>query len=358
MISLRIVWAIVRKDVAQMSRDRFFAYITVLGLVAYIALFWAMPSNVNETIQLGVHGVGVETLLAQLAGQQGLELTAFDTTDELKTAVEGDDLAAGVDFPNDFLPSVLSGKQTTVSVYVPADTSPDIRTAISGMVKELAFLLAGSTLPITAPSEQEVVLGPDRAGDQVPLKDKMRPLLAIFLLMMEMMSLASLIAQEIRSKTVTAVLVTPARTADFLAAKTLLGTALAFTEVVLMMLAIKSFGSEPLVLLTALLLAAFLVTGLALLAGSTGRDFIEILLLSVLLIVPMMIPAGAALFPGTAATWIRVLPSYGMTEAIVRTVAYGASWAETAPYFLMTLAWCAVVFAAGVFMLKRKVETL
>ena len=80
-------------------------------------------------------------------------------------------------------------------------------------------------------------------------------------------------------------------------------------------------------------------TGLALLAGSTGRDFIEILLLSVLLIVPMMIPAGAALFPGTAATWIRVLPSYGMTEAIVRSVAYGAGWAETAPYFFMTLAW-------------------
>ncbi len=36
MISLRIVWAIVRKDIAQMGRDRFFAYITVLGLVAYV----------------------------------------------------------------------------------------------------------------------------------------------------------------------------------------------------------------------------------------------------------------------------------------------------------------------------------
>jgi hypothetical protein len=72
----------------------------------------------------------------------------------------------------------------------------------------------------------------------------------------------------------------------------------------------------------------------------------------------MMIPAGAALFPGTAATWIKVLPSYGMTEAIVRASAYGAGWAETAPYLLATLAWCAAVFAVGVLMLKRKVETL
>jgi ABC-2 type transport system permease protein len=358
MISWRVVWAIIRKDVAQMSRDRFFVYITVLGLVAYIALFWALPSHVDETLRLGVHGIGAETLLAQLGDQQGLELTVFDTTEALEHAVEDDGLAAGVDFPDDFLPAVLSGNQATVRVYVPADTAPDIRTAISGMVKELAFLVAGSTLPIAPPSEEEIILGPDRAGDQVPLKDKMRPLLAVFLLMMEMMSLASLIAQEIRSKTVTAVLVTPARTSDFLAAKTLLGTGLAFAEVALMMLAIKSFGSEPFVLLTALLLASFLVTGLALLAGSTGRDFIEILLFSVLLIVPMMIPAGAALFPGTAATWIKILPSYGMTEAIVRAVAYGAGWAETAGYLLMTLAWCALVFAAGVLMLRRKVETL
>jgi ABC-2 type transport system permease protein len=358
MSSPRIIWAIIRKDVAQMTRDRFFVYITVLGIVAYVALFWAMPSSVDETLRLGVHGVGAETLLAQLAGQQGLELTAFPTSDELQSAVLNDGLVAGVDFPDDFLPAAALGIQTTVRVFVPADSSPDVRAAISSMVRELAFLVAGSTLPISTPAEQEVILGPDRAGDQVPLKDKMRPLLAIFLLMMEMMSLASLIAQEIRSRTVTAILVTPARTADFLAAKTLLGTGLAFTEVVLMMVAIRSFSSEPLVLLAALLLGSLLVTGLALLAGATGRDFIEILLLSVFLIVPLMIPAGAALFPGTAATWIRVLPSYGMTEAIVRASAYGAGWAETAPYFLMTLAWCAVAFAAGVLVLKRKVETL
>jgi ABC-2 type transport system permease protein len=355
---IRIVWAIIRKDVAQMSRDHFFAYITILGLVAYVALFWALPSSVDETLDLGVHGVGADLLAAQLGDEQGLDLRVYDTSDALEKAVTDGDLAAGVDFPDDFLPAIALGVEASVTVYVPAETTSDVRTAMSGLVRELAFLVAGSTLPITPPAENEVILGPDRAGDQVPLKDKMRPLLAVFLLMMEMMSLASLIAQEIRSKTVTAVLVTPARTADFLAAKTILGTALAFTEVVLMMVAIRAFSSEPLVLLAALLLGAFLVTGLALLAGSTGRDFIEILLVSVALVVPMMIPAGAAMFPGSAAPWIKVLPSYGMTQAIVRASAYGAGWAETAPFLLTTLAWCVGVFAVGVYMLKRKVETL
>jgi ABC-2 type transport system permease protein len=355
---IRIVWAIIRKDIAQMSRDRFFAYITILGLVVYVVLFWALPSTVDETLDLGVHGVGANLLAEQLGGEEGLDLAVFDTSDALERAVTDGELVAGVDFPDDFLPTIATGAQATVTVYVPADTTDDIRTAISGLVRELAYLVAGTTLPITAPAEDEVVLGPDRAGDQVPLKDKLRPLLAIFLLMMEMMSLASLIAQEIRSKTVTAVLVTPARTTDFLAAKTILGTALAFVEVAVLMAAIRAFGSSPTVLLTALLLGSFLVTGMALLAGSTGRDFIEILLLSVALIVPMMIPAGAAMFPGSAAPWIKVLPAYGMTQAIVRASAYGAGWAEAAPYLLTTLAWCVGVFALGVFMLKRKVETL
>jgi len=358
MISLRIVWAIIRKDIAEMTRNKFFVYITILGLIAYVALFWALPSTVNETLKLGVRGTGADALISQMAGEEGLELTSFDSVDALEAAVESGAITAGIDFPDDFLDSITAGTTTTVSVYVPADTSAEVRTAVSGMVKELAFVVAGSSLPVTPPAEDEIVLGQDRAGDQIPFKDKLRPLLAIFLLMMEMMSLASLIAEEIRSKTVTAVLVTPTRTSDFLAAKTILGTGLAFAEVALLMAAIRAFSTEPLVLLVALLLAALLVTGLALLAGSTGRDFIEILLVSVFLLVPLMIPAGAALFPGTAATWIQVLPSYGMTQAIVRASAYGAGWAETVPYLLMTIGWCAVIFALGVLVLRRKVETL
>ncbi|HZJ48126.1 MAG TPA: ABC transporter permease, partial [Acidimicrobiia bacterium] len=259
----RIIWAIVRKDAAQMSRDRFFVFITILGLAAYIALFWALPNTVDETIRLGVHGAGTETLLTALDGQDGLALMNFDTSAALQTAVENkqDKLVAGIDFPDDFLGAVAAGQQTTVKVFVSADTPAEIRNAMSSMVRELAYLVAGSQPPVSTPAEEEVILGPDRAGDQVSMQERMRPLLAVFALMMEMFALAALIAQEIRARTVTAVLVTPARTSDFLAAKTVLGTGLAFTEVALLMVAIRSFGSHPLVLVVALFLGALLVTG-------------------------------------------------------------------------------------------------
>lgn len=358
------VWAIIRKDSTAWTRSRFLAVITILGLGAYIGIFWLMPQTVNETVEVGVHGSGIEAALEALAeaggGEgQGLALATYETTDALQSAVETDDgPAAGIDFPDDFLTSVAAGKPTTVRVFVRADTTPEVEAAMSSMVRELAYEIAGDLPPVSVPSQEEIILGPDYAGNQVSLRDKMRPLLAVFALMLEMFSLAALVAEEIRSKTVTAILATPASVADFLTAKTLFGTFLAFAEVGILMVAVKGFGEQPLVTVTALLLASLLITGFALLAGSTGKDFVEILFWSMMFMIPMMIPAGAALFPGTITPWVRVLPTYGMTEAIVKASSYGAGWSETGGFLLMTLGWTVVAFGLGVFVLKRRVESL
>ena len=49
------VTAIVSKDLRLFARDRFYAFVSVLGLVAYALLFWLLPATVDETIPIGVH---------------------------------------------------------------------------------------------------------------------------------------------------------------------------------------------------------------------------------------------------------------------------------------------------------------
>ena len=105
----------------------------------------------------------------------------------------------------------------------------------------------------------------------------------------------------------TAVLVSPTRVSDFLAAKGILGTAMAFAQAVLLLLIIGSFANQPLILLCALLLGAVLVTGFGLIAGAAGKDFIETLFYGMAFMIPLMIPAIAVLFPGTAAVWVKDL---------------------------------------------------
>jgi ABC-2 type transport system permease protein len=239
-----------------------------------------------------------------------------------------------------------------------ADVPDEYRTAMTSFVRELAYSFAGSALPVTQPATSEVILGEDRAGDQVSLQEKMGPMFVFFVLLIETFALATLVAAEIQARTVTAVLVTPTRLSDFLAAKAIMGTALAFVEALLLVILIGVLGTSPLVLIITLLLGALLVTGFGLIAGSTGKDFIGIVFWSMVFMIPLAIPSFAVLFPGSAAGWVKLLPSYGLIEAIVGATAYGEGLTDLLTPLLLLAAWCVIAFAAGLFTLRRKVASL
>ena len=355
-----VVGAIIRKDLVLFSRDRFYVLVTVLGLVVYAVVFWLLPSTVNETIHLGLHGSGLSQLLgpAISGAQEGVAVTDYPSTEALRDAVAGGEVAAGVDLPDGFLASVRAGRHTSVTVFADADVPPELQTAAAAFVREVAYVVAGRQLPVSMPDLEQVVLGPDRAGAQVSLQERMRPLFAFMVLLVEMLALATLVAAEIQQRTITAVLATPARLSDVLTAKAVLGTAMAFTEAILLLAATRSFGQGVVLLLVATLLGAVLVTGFGLIAGSAGRDFIGIVFWSLLFLIPLAIPAVAILFPGSAASWVRVLPSYGLVQAIIGATAYGEHLADAAGDLGMLALWCAAAFAIGLVMLRRKVATL
>ena len=354
-----IIGTIIRKDFQAFLRDKFYFYMSIVGLVAYVAIFWVLPDTVDEDITIGATGAGIENLLEQVAGDEtgGLTIVAFDSRETLMTAVEeGDqDVALGLAFPEDFFAAIAAGETATVSVMATADLPDELRTAMDSFIKEAAFATSGSPLPV---DYQEEILGVDRLGDQVSLREKFRPLLAFLVLLIEMMSLAGLIASEMQQRTVTAVITTPATLADFLTAKIIFGALLAFVQVVILLIAIQSLGTAPLLMLTILLLGALMVTGFALIAGAFGKDFISVLFWSMLFMIPMLIPAFGLLFPGTASVWIQAIPSYGLVEAITGTTAYGEGWAEALPNLGLVLAWTAVAFIAGLGILRRKVQSL
>lgn len=360
-----IIGAIIRKDLVEFSRDRLWVFLSVLGLVAYVALFWLTPGSVDETLVVGVHGKGLEQALEQYtAGQEeGMRLVPFASAEELRAAVEGasgtsERVLMGLAFPDDFLAAAREGRGGTVTVLVDASVPSETRVALSAFVREMAYSLAGKDLPVTAPDQETVVLGRDRAGDQIPFRDKMRPFFAFFVLLVEAMALASLVSTEIQDRTVTALLVTPARTADILVAKSIVGTGLAFSQAVILLLAVRAFGANWPALLLTVLLGAVMVTGLGMIAGAAGKDFMGTLFYSMLFMIAMVVPAMAALYPGLASSWVQVIPSYGVVQAIFALTTGSTAWSDVARHLLMALAWCVVLFGIGLLVLKRKVESL
>jgi len=351
-----VVGAIVRKDFVTFTRDRFYLFITVLGLVAFVAMYWLLPSSVDETIRLGVSYPSGQGFLgpAAEANADELSITVFPDRGSLYAAIEEgeQDIVAGIAFPAE-----LVGGSAPVELLVPAGVPPEYLPLMEGIATQAALFVSGDSSSINL-ATRTVVLGTDRVGDQVSMQEQMRPLLAFFVLMMETLALASLVSVEVQERTVTAVLVTPARTRDFIAAKAVLGTILALAEVLLLMILIRGFVGDVPVLLAALVLGALLVTGVGLLAGSSGRDFMGVMFLALALMIPLMIPAFGALFPGSADAWIKVLPTYGLVEAIVGVTTRGESWSDVAPALFALGAWCLILLGLGASILRRRVETL
>ncbi len=355
-----IVFAILRKDANQMMRDLIFVFLTFLGVATFVVLYWVLPKNVDETISIGVHGEGIVASMSAMSGEsaEGMNISSYTEIEELRGAVENRDVEVGIHFPDTFVQDVASGKKVTVTVYARPNLPSEYTTAMSSMIRELAYALAGYRLPVTEPEETTVILGVDRAGDQLPLRDQMRPLYAFMVLIMESIALGSLIASEIQNRTVIALLASPARLGDVLAAKWIIGTLVALGESVIVLLLIRGFGPSPGIVLVTLVFGAIIVTGVAMIAGSAGKDLIGTMLLGMIFLIPLAIPAFSVLFPGTPAPWIRVLPTYSIVRIIMDASFYDAGWADSAGGFATLALWCVAFAAAGVLVLGRKVKML
>jgi len=406
-----ILRALLKKELVAYSRDKLYLFLTVLTLVFVVAIFWIMPDSVDETITLAV-SPPVETLIAEgietfremgVPGDQlaeiaeadlteeaeGVELVGFDDVADM-TAVIGGSIEAwrtddgalvlrdaqagdprpddasrvnvdiGIAFPETFISDVATGREgVTVTVYSDAAVPAEIENAMTSFVREAAFQLAGKDLPVEMPDEETIVLGTDRVGQQVSLRDKLVPMLAFMILLIEAYSMASLISVEVLQRTVTAVLVTPARIADVLAAKSIFGTGMALAQGLIVLALVGAFtGGNWWLLLITMLLGAMMFTGVAMIVGAAGKDFLGQLFYGMALTVPLILPAFSVLWPGSAAAWVQIIPTFPVLDALVNITIYEAAWADVWRSFGFALAWVAVIFGAGLFTLKRKVESL
>ena len=354
----RRITAIIGKDLRSFSRDRFLLLITIIAIIFYVVVFYLLPKEVDETVRIGVHHPDEVEIPALLAVTPGLELVEFDSREALAAAVADRDqeLMAGIAIPAN-LKSGGDGAPIHVEVFVDARTPAELHPLIASMVRELAYLVIGETLPVTLPELDKLVVGDDKLGDQSSPRDKFGSLLALMILALEMIALGSLVAKEVQSRTVTALLVTPTTTFDVLCAKAIFGTGLAALQAVVVLVAIGALMIAPAQFLVLIFLGALMFTGFGMVAGSRGGNFTEVLMWVMLFMIPAMVPAIAALFPGSTSSWVKLFPTYPLAVALDGAAA-GASFATLAPSMAALALWDLVIFTIGWIILARRVRAL
>jgi ABC-type polysaccharide/polyol phosphate export permease len=406
-----IVAALLKKEFKAYSRDTVFLALTLVMLVAVPIVYRALPDSVDETITLAV-SPPVNTMIEdardalkamgatdqQLAeidrtdlteAEEGLLLLEFDDEEQMTRVVDGTlevwrneagetlyrdkeagdekpkdaervTVDIGIAFPANFITDVATSKpDVTVTVYSEASVPDEILGAMRSFVREAAYQLAGRQLPVEMPAEESIILGEDRAGAQVTLQERTRPTLLFMILLMETFSMASLVSTEVLQRTVTAVLVTPARVGDFLAAKTIFGTLMSFGQALIILALIGGITAQNWsLLLVVLLMGAVMFTGVALFVGSAGKDFMGQLFYAMLFTIPLIIPSFSVVFPGSAAPWVQLIPTYPIIDVLVGATIYGATWADSWMSLAYAGVWLVILYAAGLIALKRKVESL
>ena len=73
---LSIVGSIVKKDVKEFGRDRLWLFLSLFVLIVMIVVFWVLPDSVDESIPVGLTGLGDPAALVGLEAteEEGLRL--------------------------------------------------------------------------------------------------------------------------------------------------------------------------------------------------------------------------------------------------------------------------------------------
>lgn len=345
------IFPLVAKDLKLFFRNGFFTFITVLGLAAYIGVYLAMPRSVDETINLGLYSATLPAEISEMMEVEAEPLWRAPSETDLRQAVLDREISAGIALPEALLAQIRAGERPTVTIYLPSDAPEEMHEMMTVMAE--AFVLALSGAPLNVEVHEEI-LGPDMVGQQIPLQDRMLPLFAIFVLMMETLGLASLIGQEIQSRTINALLVTPMRVVDFITSKGIISMVMTFSQAALLILIIGGFRQAPLIVAVSLLLGALLVTGIGFLMGAAGKDFLSVLGYGIPAIILLSIPAIGIAFPGLLTGWVRIVPSHYLAETLHQVVNFNAGWRQVGMNLIILLAIDIALLSLGVLVLRRK----
>lgn len=188
-MNIRIIAILASKDFYLFFRNRFIAVITVLGIVAYLVIYFVMPRSVDETLEIGLYAPVIPPAFEQMQQEEGLKIETVESEETLKKAVADGEYVAGVALPAEIMDGSTSGQKPKVIVYFTSDTPPEVKEPVEVLIRELFYQQTGQPLALELSME---VLGRDMVGMQIPLRDRMLPLFAVLLVVMETFGLASL----------------------------------------------------------------------------------------------------------------------------------------------------------------------
>jgi ABC-2 type transport system permease protein len=216
--------------------------------------------------RLGIVDEGSSTITTAVEGMEGIDLALLDSTEDLKAQVEADDLDAGLVLSSGFDDQVRSGAQPLLEFYVGGESLASNRIILAVTTIDLVREIEGTSPPVDV---AVIALG----DEGLPIDVRLVPFIMMYALVVAAVFLPAVsIADEREKRTLDALIITPVKLSEVIAAKGLLGVILALAMTVFTLLLNNALGAEPLALFVVLLFGAILCAEIGLIYGAVAKD--------------------------------------------------------------------------------------
>ncbi len=332
-MSLARIWRVLRKDYSLGPRSPLFLAAIIVPFAMTLLVQVVFGSLFEPTPRLGIVDAGQSQITAALSTAEDIEVTRFDDAAALKRAVQNNDIDVGVVLGSDFDAAIAAESRPPLEIYAGGESLASNRIILEVTTLDAVRALDGQEAPVDV---KLVTLG-DAAA--LPLAERLVPMLVMYALVMAgvVVPAASLI-EEGEKGTMAALLVTPLKASEAVAAKALLGVSLAFLMSVVTLALNGALGNAPAMIIV-LLVSSVFATILGVLLGVTARSAVSMMAVAKVAGIFILAPVVFYLFPEWPQWVAKIFPTFWMIDPIWQVGVLGKG---------LTDVWVDLVVAVGV----------
>lgn len=263
---MRYFLAVLKREIRIGPRSPFVYWALILPAFMTIILQGVFGGLFEPEPRLAIVDHGSSDITLAAARLDGIHVTVLDSDADLYAAVEANDFDAGLILRDGFDDAVRAGERPVLEFHVGGESLASSRAVLGVTAIDLVRTVEGSTSPV----DVEVV---SLSESDLNFAQRTIPMVVIMAVAVAGVFIpASSIVQEKMDRTLSAVLVTPARVSQVMWAKLTLGVLLAIVTGMMALWLNDAFGSSPWVMVLALALGSIMMAEVGVALGSWAPD--------------------------------------------------------------------------------------
>jgi len=289
------------------------AVITLVVQVVFGNLFESRP-------RMAVVDQGRSEIALQMSKLEDIEVTLLKSVPDLKQRVEGNDFDAGLVLKDGFDSAMRSGQKPLLEFYIGGESLASDRIVLAVTTLDIVRKVEGKVPPV----EVEVRALGD--AQTLSLSIRLLPMMILFALLIAGMFVTAFgVVDEREKKTLAAVLVTPVKLSEILAAKAGLGFILAVLMAYVTLLLNGAQGAQSGALFIALMVAGLMSVEFGLIYGTVAKDSRTLFTLMKTLNIFLLAPVIFYIFPEWPQWIAKIFPTYWLINPIFEIAIKNAS---------------------------------